>query len=121
MTDPIRILRSARTILLVDWPSPSVPRALVEAKFIVVGFCPPRYSRIEVVAKSPDEVEACSIVPPQDDGPSVCLAFRPMEVEPRDVDVVCAYRPAEEIPGIVARFVIPLGAKALWLQPPITS
>jgi predicted CoA-binding protein len=37
------------------------------------------------------------------------------------VDIVHIFRPAEEHPDIIARHVVPLAAKAIWLQPPITS
>ena len=33
--DPVEILRSAKVILLVDWPDAGVPRVLIEAGFTV--------------------------------------------------------------------------------------
>jgi predicted CoA-binding protein len=121
MTDPRTTLEAAQTILLVDWPSTTVPRALLEAGFTVLGYCPDRFSAAELVAERPDNVEPASIFPPQGEGERGYLVFRVREDRTSHVDLVNTYRPAAELPGIVAKLVLPLGARALWLQPPGTS
>jgi hypothetical protein len=120
MSDPEQVLNAAQTILLIDWPNPGVPRSLLDAGFTVFSFCPDRYSAAEVVADHPDDV-AASIFPPTGEGEQGYLVFRALKHRPPRVDVVYTHRPPEELPGIVTSQVLPLGAKALWLQPPVTS
>jgi predicted CoA-binding protein len=121
MADPKSVLSAAQTILLVDWPSPAVPRALIAAGFTVFGYSPDRYSAAEVVADRPNDVDAKSVFPPRSDGDAGFLVFRPLKDRPSRVDLVNVYRPPHEIPGIVAHHVLPMGAKALWLQAPNSS
>lgn len=101
MPDPIQTLRRAKSILLVDWSSPAVPRALIEAGFTVFTASPGRYSVVQLN---------------QDD-----LIFRRLTDRPAHVDIVNVYRPENEHEAIVANHLIPLGAKILWLQPSIPS
>jgi predicted CoA-binding protein len=49
------------------------------------------------------------------------LVFERLEGVPSGVDVACVYRPRKELPEIIEGYVVPCGAKALWLQKPITS
>ena len=121
MPDPRTILEAAQTILLVDWPNAGVPRALLEAGFTVLGYCPDRFSAAEVVAERPDDVDAGSIFPLRGEDDAGYLVFRTLADRPSHVDLVNTYRPAAELPGIVAKLAVPLGARALWLQPPGTS
>jgi hypothetical protein len=116
--NPKQILEQAKWVLLVDWPSPGVPRALLEAGLTVYGFSPHRYSEASLVTKSPADVDSRSVFPPGNAGESGYLVFRALATRPSQVDLVCSYRPAEELPGIVANHVVPLRAKALWIQPP---
>ena len=96
------ILRTAKSILLVDWASPEVPRSLVQAGFTVFCASPGRYSVVELSETgSPD--------------------FRRLNESPSHVDIVNVFRPENEHEGIVAHYVLPLGAKVLWLQPSIGS
>jgi hypothetical protein len=44
VASPRELLEKARTVLLVDWPSTAVPRALLEARLAVFGFSPGGYS-----------------------------------------------------------------------------
>src|SRR5438034_1166753 len=53
MNDPVRLLQSAEAILLVDWPNPGVPRALVESGRAVFGYSPSGYSKAEIVEAPP--------------------------------------------------------------------
>ena len=121
MTDPAQILKTARSILLVDWPHTGVPRALLGAGFTVFGFSPGCYSAASVVPKAPVDVDSRSVFAPQREGETGFLVFRKLDGPPANVDIVHIYRPAEEHPDIIARHVVPLGAMAIWLQPPITS
>jgi predicted CoA-binding protein len=120
MTDPSEILKRSKTVLLVDWPSPGVPRALLEAGFTVYGFSPHRYSAARLTPDRPDGVDAGSIFPPRD-GERGYLVFRKLEGPPSSVDIVNTYRPPAELPGILSNHVLPLRARALWLQPPGAS
>lgn len=119
-TDAIEVLRTVRSVLLVDWPNAGVPRALLEAGLIVYGASPGRYSSAELLDAPPGKGDAASVFPP-DEGETSFLVFRRLDAPPLAVDAVAVYRPSAEIPGIIATQVLPLGARILWLQPPITS
>ena len=119
--NPKQILDRSKSVLLVDWPNPGVPRALLEAGFTVYGFSPHRYSAASLVAEPPADVDRCSVFPPQSDGDTGYLVFRALAARPLHVDLVCSYRPAEEVPAIVANHAVPLGAQTLWIQPPPTT
>jgi hypothetical protein len=120
MTDPRQLLQAARTILLVDWPNPGVPRALLAAGFKVFGYSPGRYSAAELIPDRPRDVDPGGVFAPRKDDETGDLVFRPLDGRPEAVDIVNVYRPAEEHAGVVADHVLPLGAKVLWLQPPVS-
>jgi len=120
MPQPNEILRSARRILLVDWPNPGLPRALVEAGFTVFGASPGRYSAVELVPAPPLGIDSSQVYPPQQ-GESGYLVFQKLVEPPSDIDIVHVYRPEPEHAGIVATHVVPLGAKVLWLHPSVRS
>ncbi|MCO5948981.1 hypothetical protein [Mucilaginibacter flavidus] len=42
----IKILKNAKTILLIDCPDKSVPMALLKAGFMVIGYSPDKYTLI---------------------------------------------------------------------------
>ncbi len=106
ITGAKQILKAAKTILLVDWPSPGVPRALVDAGFTVYGYSPNRYSVAELI----------------DDGTGIKkMVFKKLDSHPDSVGIVNVFRPEEELKGIIENHVLPLGAKTLWLHPPVTS
>jgi hypothetical protein len=79
MTEPDAVLRAARSVLIVDWPSREVPDGLAAAG-------------LQLVLKG---------------GPG------PLHPRPAHVDLVYAYRPVDELPGIAA-LAKELGARALW-------
>jgi predicted CoA-binding protein len=120
MTDPRQLLESSTTILLVDWPNTGIPRALLSAGLAVFGYSPNRFSIAQVVPDRPDGVEA-RVFPPERPGEDGFLVFRPIDARPAHVDLVTTYRPSSELPAIVENLVLPLGARALWLQPPTIS
>ena len=98
MSGADEVLRSAKSVLLIDWPARDVPESLVRAGFAVVvkgGPGPDAYARWESV-----------------DGAVVASAPRG---PPEQADLVYAYRPPAELPGIVeiARLV---GAATVWLH-----
>jgi predicted CoA-binding protein len=97
-----QILENTKTILLVDWPNPEVPRSLIKAGFTVFGYSPDRYSAIEL-------------------GDDEKLIFRQLDNQPDSVDIVNVFRPEEEHAGIINGRVLPLKAKVLWLHPPVKS
>src|SRR5689334_12316055 len=121
MNDPKQLLGSAKRILLVDWPSTTVPRALIAAGLQVFGSSPAGYSEADVVAHALVGSEGVSVFPPMDGSEAGYLRFRRLRGSPGRVDIVNVYRPDEELDGIVEHHVIPLAAAVLWVQPPNTS
>jgi predicted CoA-binding protein len=98
MADVAALLASARTILVVDWPSRDVPESLARAGFVVVvhgGPGPEDYTAYEVV-----------------DGHVV---LRPVGRPPDRVDIVYSYRPLDELAEIVEA-AVGAGARAVWVQ-----
>ena len=116
---PEKILRAAKTILLVDWPDTGVPRVLVKAGFTVYGYSPGSYTIAGIVAGKPNDANGLSVFPPKGDELGY-LIFKKLESRPDWVDIVSVYRPVEELPGIIEH-IVPPGAKVLWLQPPLRS
>jgi len=49
------------------------------------------------------------------------LVFLELDNGAASVDIVNIYRPEEEHADIITKQVLPLGAKVMWLHPPITS
>lgn len=120
-------LTSAKSILLVDWSSPTIPRTLVEAGFTVFCASPGRYSVVEIVSAPaegvsapPEGIDANNIVPPGKNENGY-LIFRRLTERPAHVNIVNVYRPENEHEAIVANHLLPLGATVLWLQPSIAS
>ena len=100
---PTEILSSAKTILLVDWPSKDVPETLTRAGFRVFvhgGPAPEDYSAYEV-----DNGEVVS---------------RYLGHPPEQADLVYSYRPLSELPEILA-LASKLQAKTLWTQSGISA
>lgn len=120
MSDSDQILKSAKSILLVDWASPTVPRTLVRAGFTVFCASPGRYSIVELVSELPEGIDSNDVVPPKENE-NRYLVFRRLNDRPSHVDIVNVYRPENEHEGIVLNQLVPLGAKTLWLQPSVGS
>lgn len=120
MSDPNQILKSAESILLVDWASATIPRTLVEAGFTVFCASPGRYSIVEIVSEPPEGIDSNDIIPPKQNENGF-LVFRRLKDKPSHVDIVNVYRPENEHDGIVANHVVSLSAKVLWLQPSVGS
>ena len=118
--EALLILRGVRSVLLIDWPHTGVPRALLESGFQVFGYSPDRYSNAELARERPAD-EFVTVYSPKDSSEKNFLVFRKRDSPPGQVDAVAVYRPAEEIPAIVIKHVLPLHARVLWLQPPIDS
>jgi len=116
--DPQETLKNAKNILLVDWPDPGVPRALLNAGFRVFGFSPGAYSEAKLVTDLPEGQKG---FPPRHKDESGYLIFKKLDERPDSIDVVNVYRPEEEHAGIIENHVLPLNAKVLWLHPPVTS
>jgi predicted CoA-binding protein len=90
-------------VLLVDWPSQDVPESLVRAGlsvFVKGGPGPRDFASRELK-----------------DGEVVA---RPVAQPPDQIDLVYAYRPLDELPGIVA-LARELGAFAVWRQTGLSS
>ena len=93
-----QILKSAHSILLIDWPSKEVPESLVRAGFQVFvkgGPAPEDYSVYEL--------QGDKVVP------------RRTGHAPDHVDIVYSYRPLTELPGIIS-IAKAGGARAIWTQ-----
>lgn len=98
MSTPQQTLQSAKTILVIDWPSKDVPESLARAGFDVVvrgGPGPEDFSAYELKGDA---------VVSRRTGPA-----------PEKVDLVYSYRPLSELPGITD-FAVKLHAKAIWSQ-----
>jgi predicted CoA-binding protein len=120
-SDPAQTLKNAAKILLVDWPDPGVPAALLQAGFTVFGYTPGSYSVASLVANQPGAIKGQSIFPVQNGDEKAYLVFQKLDDRPDSVDIVNVYRPEEELAGIITNHVLPLKAKVLWLHPPVTS
>lgn len=94
--DPHDLLRSARTVLLIDWPSRAVPDTLARAGFAVVS------------ADGPDVYNAYELV----DGE---VQTRQVERPPESADVVYAYRPLDEL-GEIVELASELSARVVWMD-----
>jgi len=121
MKSPELILKEAKTILLVDWPNQGVARALLNAGFNVLGFSPAGYKVAELTADSPGDAGQFSVFPSEDLTDTNYLVFRQLTEAVPSIDIVNVYRPEGEIAGIVTNQVEKLGAKTLWLHPPVVS
>ena len=91
------VLRGARTIVVVDWPSREVPDTLARAGYDVVVHGGP----------APEDYSVYGI----ENGEVVVRRSAP----PMQADVVYSYRPLDELPGIVGQ-AQRLGARAVWVQ-----
>jgi predicted CoA-binding protein len=97
---PQDLLRDARTILLIDWPTRDVPDTLARAGYEVVAAEGP----------GPDDFTAydldVDVVVPR-------RAGRP----PTHAEIVYSHRPTDELPDIVA-LARQIGAKVIWCETP---
>ena len=116
-----RILGGSRSILLIDWPDQRVPRSLLKAGLIVFGFSPNYYSIAKFESEGVQNKEGNAVFPPHNESESLNLVFTKIENPPDHIDIVNIYRPEEEHASIITNHVLPLNAKVIWLQPPITS
>jgi len=118
--DSLQVLKMSKTILLVDWPNPALPRILVESGFDVYCYSPDQYSRAEIMPYAPLNIDAKNIFKPgkEEDG---CLVFVRLAGRPPSVDIVYVYRPEEELPRIITEHALPLEAKSIWIDPLSTS
>jgi predicted enzyme related to lactoylglutathione lyase/predicted CoA-binding protein len=112
-----KLLGEAKSILLVDWPNAGIPRALINAGFVVYSYSPDKYSQAILVEEKPTDED--SIAPQENE--RGYLIFRKLIERPGTVDIVNIYRPENELAGIVEKHILPFNAKALWLHPPLTS
>jgi hypothetical protein len=98
MSALLQVLNDARSILVIDWPSPDVPDTLAAS------------GRAVVVKGGPglhDFSERCV-------GPDGAIVVQAIE-RPEHVDLVYCHRPIDELPGIVA-LARELGAATLGYQ-----
>ena len=119
--DPQQTLKNAKSILLIDWPNPGVPRALLNAGFIVFGYSPNGYSVARLVDDLPQGFDEKNSFSPRNTEEKGYLIFQKLDYSPDAIDIVNVYRPEEELPGIIKMRVLPSGAKILWLHPPVIS
>ena len=112
MSDDLRsLLESVRTILLVDWPGPEQPAALVRAGYEVYGHEPDGFRRHGVAASADAGDPACRSFPLE--GGEHLVSW--MVASHPTPELVCTYRPPEEQPEIVAT-AIEAGARAFWVE-----
>jgi predicted CoA-binding protein len=101
--DPKEILKTANTILVIDWPSKDVPESLARAGFQVIvkgGPGPEDYSTFEL-----------------NDGKVVS---RRTGRSPEHADLVYSYRPLTELPEIIA-MAKSIHAKTIWTQSGVSA
>src|SRR5689334_1651921 len=98
VTDPIEVLRSARHVVVQDFPSQDVPDTLARAGLIVTIYGGP----------AADDVTQSELV-----GGSV--AHRHPGRYPESADLLCTYRPLDELDAIIAE-ARRLGARTVWRQ-----
>ena len=92
------LLRTVKTVLVIDWPAKEVPIALAQAGFQAIargGAGPEGFSAYEL--------QGTEVVP------------RRTGRAPDHADLVYSYRPLSELPGI-AKTASGLHAKAIWVQ-----
>jgi predicted CoA-binding protein len=87
----------------------------------VFGLSPGDYSSTELTLDPPTNVDLGRVLLPDNPAESGFLTFRSLGGPSSSVDVIAVYRLVEELPGIIASQVRPLGATVLWLQPPAVS
>ncbi|HEV8672047.1 MAG TPA: CoA-binding protein [Candidatus Limnocylindria bacterium] len=95
---PTELLRQARTILLIDWPSRDVPDTLARAGYAVVAADGP----------APDDYAAY-------EWNGVAVVTRRVGAPPDHAELVYSHRPLAELPRIIA-LARQVGAKAIWCQ-----
>jgi len=117
--DPRDVLNSAKAILLVDWPNLNIPKTLLEAGFLVFCYSPNGYTKAEIVAEYPHDVNEKNIFPPGNK--EEFLVFRPLPGPTPAIDIGNVYRPEQEHSSIITEVPLTLGATCIWLQPPVTS
>lgn len=98
MTDVQRLLASAVTILLIDWPSRDVPDTLARHGFTVLSHDD----------EAPEAINAYKV---QGDEVRVEHVGR----LPERADIVYTHRPVDELPEIVET-AKSVGARAVWIQ-----
>src|SRR5690348_2398177 len=118
---PEEILKAGKTILLIDWPNQSIPRALLDAGFCVYSYSPDHYSEALLTAEDIDDISSSNKFLSKNNNDKRYLIFRKLNTAPEFVDVVNVFRPEEELEEIVHKHIIPLKAKVLWIQPPANS
>ena len=114
----LQVLLSAKTILLVDWPGQRIPRTLLKAGFTVLSYSPDGYAKAALVNELPQGQQGFA---PRHGDEKGYLIFNKLDEAPGSVDLVCIYRPEAEHAAIIGDKAVPLSAKAIWLQPPVTS
>ena len=65
MNDPLQILKTSKSILLVDWPNPNLPRTLLKSGFAVYCYSPNQYTRAEIMPYAPAGVDIKNIFKPE--------------------------------------------------------
>jgi predicted CoA-binding protein len=99
LVNPMEILKTVQTILVIDWPSKDVPESLARAGFFHVivrgGPGPTDYSTYELVGGKVVEHKSGRA--------------------PERVDLIYSHRPLSELPGIIA-MAKEIHAKTIWTQ-----
>ncbi|MDQ3895651.1 MAG: hypothetical protein M3326_00115 [Actinomycetota bacterium] len=96
--DAVAVLASAQTVVVIDWPSQDVPAGLARAGlgvWVKGGPRPDQYTQYEVAGAD--------------------VVVRQAGHAPDHADLVYAYRPLDELPGILA-LAETVGARAIWRE-----
>lgn len=120
--DAESVLRSAQTVLLIDWRSPAVPYGLARAGFTVLSANVAAGTGASYTAHDMEPAptaEGARVYGPEQTGGPGWLLLTPLADLPLSADLVVAYRPSPELPGIVET-ASRLGA-GVWVEPDATS
>ncbi|MGH7685822.1 MAG: CoA-binding protein [Candidatus Dormibacteria bacterium] len=105
-------------VLLVDWPSQEIPRALLAAGCVVLSanLANGTASAYGVVdpGNAPPSADGVEVMAAEREG-DPALMIRALDAMPAHVDAIALFRPEAEHVAIVRRAVA-LGARAVWVQ-----
>jgi predicted CoA-binding protein len=92
------LLRSASTVLLIDYPGTAVPAAIARAGFTTIA------------KEGPAPDDYCAHVVEGDE-----VVIRKVGAPPEHADIVYSHRPEDELPGIID-LAQQIGARAVWCE-----
>ena len=110
------VLPAGAVVVLVDWPSPDVPRSLLAAGLTVLSVNHVRRTASSYSVADGEVVagDGVDVLPAERRGDGD-LVIRRLDAMPSHADVVCAYRPTAELAAIT-QMAVEFGAHTMWVQ-----